>query len=124
MKAFKTIRERSDAKIAAKKERPKISLKRLMGGDVLTRQEVQRQIPFVIFIAIICMFYIHNRFAYEQEVVKLDKLKKELVEVKCESLAISGKLIRMNRRSYLIEKLNEANSPLKESLEPIVVIKK
>ncbi|MDD3405856.1 MAG: hypothetical protein EOM76_04645 [Sphingobacteriia bacterium] len=124
MTLFKNIRAKLDAKIQKKQDRPKFNIRHLIGGDVLTRQEVQRQIPFIIFIAILCLFYIHNRFVCEQDLVTLDKLKKELIEVKCESLSKSETLVQMNRRSYLIDKLKENNSPLQESLEPVIVIKK
>ena len=65
---------------------------------------------------------IHPLLPKSKEV--LDKLKKEFIEVKCEPLSKSETLVQMNRRSYLIEKLKENNSPLQESLEPVIVIKK
>lgn len=124
MSFFKEIRRKLDEKILQKANRPKIKWRHLFSGELLTTKWVQQQIPFVIFIVVLVLVHIQNRFAAEEELIRLDLLKKELVESKCESYRISGILVEKTRSSYLIDKLKEQNSLVQESLTPVTVIEK
>jgi len=103
-------------------ERPKITLKDVASGEALGREWLQRQIPFIIFLVMIALFYINNRFAYEAQLRDIDRLKKELVDAKYESLTVSEELMQMSRQSYVVDKLHEQGSNLQVSTEPSVVI--
>lgn len=105
-------------------ERPKISLKDVASGEALGREWLQRQIPFIIFLVMISLFYINNRFTYEAQLRDIDRLKRELVDAKYESLTVSEELMQMSRQSYVIDKLREQGSNLQISTEPSVVIKR
>jgi homoaconitase/3-isopropylmalate dehydratase large subunit len=52
----------------------------------------------------------------------IDRLKKELIDAKYESLTVSEELMQMSRQSYVIDKLREQGSNLEVSTEPAVVI--
>lgn len=105
-------------------ERPKISLKDVASGEALGREWLQRQIPFIIFLVMLSLFYINNRFTYEAQLRDVDRLKRELVDAKYESLTVSEELMQMSRQSYVIDKLREQGSNLQISTEPSVVIKR
>ena len=106
----------------ARAERPKMTLKDVASGEALGREWLQRQIPFILFLVMIALFYINNRFTYEAQLRDIDRLKKELIDAKYESLTVSEELMQMSRQSYVIDKLREQGSNLEVSTEPAVVI--
>ena len=103
-------------------QRPKITLKDVASGEALGREWLQRQIPFIIFLVMIALFYINNRFTHEAQLRDIDRLKRELIDAKYESLTVSEELMQMSRQSYVIDKLREQGSNLQVSTEPSVVI--
>ena len=76
----------------------------------------------ICFPVTIALFYINNRFTYEAQLRDIDRLKKELIDAKYESLTVSEELMQMSRQSYVIDKLREQGSDLEVSTEPAVVI--
>ena len=122
MGLFTNIKERVALEDKAREERPKITLKDVASGEALGREWLQRQIPFILFLVMIALFYINNRFTYEAQLRDIDRLKKELIDAKYESLTVSEELMQMSRLSYVIDKLREQGSNLEVSTEPAVVI--
>ena len=122
MGLFTNIKERVALEDKAREERPKITLKDVASGEALGREWLQRQIPFILFLVMIALFYINNRFTYEAQLRDIDSLKKELIDAKYESLTVSEELMQMSRQSYVIDKLREQGSNLEVSTEPAVVI--
>ena len=122
MGLFTNIKERVALEDKACEERPKITLKDVASGEALGREWLQRQIPFILFLVMIALFYINNRFTYEAQLRDIDRLKKELIDAKYESLTVSEELMQMSRQSYVIDKLREQGSNLEVSTEPAVVI--
>lgn len=103
-------------------QRSKMTFKEIASGEALSREWLQRQIPFILFLAIVALFYINNRFTYEKKMRDIDGLKKELVNLKYESLTVSEELMQMSRQSYVIDRLSEQGSNLQVSTQPAVVI--
>ena len=122
MGLFTNIKERVALEDKARVERPKMTLKDVASGEALGREWLQRQIPFILFLVMIALFYINNRFTYEAQLRDIDRLKKELIDAKYESLTVSEELMQMSRQSYVIDKLREQGSNLEVSTEPAVVI--
>lgn len=82
MGLFTNIKERVALEDKAREERPKITLKDVASGEALGREWLQRQIPFILFLVMIALFYINNRFTYEAQLRDIDRLKKELIDAK------------------------------------------
>jgi len=122
MGVFSNIKERVALKNKERAERPRISLKDVASGEALGREWLQRQIPFVLFLAILALFYINNRFSHEAQLREIDRLKKELIDAEYESLTVSEELMQMSRQSYVIDKLREQGSNLEVSTEPPAVV--
>ena len=122
MGLFTNIKERVALEDKVRAERPKMTLKDVASGEALGREWLQRQIPFILFLVMIALFYINNRFTYEAQLRDIDRLKKELIDAKYESLTVSEELMQMSRQSYVIDKLREQGSDLEVSTEPAVVI--
>ena len=56
------------------------TLRKILGGDILTAQIIRRQIWLVILIVFFVIIYISNRYNIQNDIIELDKLQKELQE--------------------------------------------
>ena len=70
----------------AKKAKNRTSLKNIIGGDILATDFFRRQTKLLVMIMLLIIFYIHNRYACQQQMIEIDKLKKELIDIKYDAL--------------------------------------
>jgi hypothetical protein len=94
------------------------SFKDLIDGTILTREFVLNQLPFIIFLAILAIFYIGNRYHAEKLVRRSGDLQAELKELRAEAVTVSAELMHMSRQSEVLNLLRMKNIDLVESLEP------
>jgi hypothetical protein len=94
------------------------SFKDFIDGSVLTRDFVVRQLPFIVFLAILAIFYIGNRYHSEKLVRRTSELQTELKELRAEAITVSAELMHMSRQSEVLKMLRRNNLDLVESLEP------
>ena len=50
------------------------SVKSILGGDILANDFFRRQTKLLILMMIFILFYIHNRYASQQQQIEIDKL--------------------------------------------------
>ena len=61
------------------KVKRRTSLKNIIGGDILATDFFRRQTRLLVLIMVLILFYIHNRYACQQQMIEIDKLKKDLL---------------------------------------------
>ena len=74
-------------------------------------------------IAGLAIIYISNSYHCENQISKEVELKKELQDIKYESLTISAELTKLSRRTYILNYIKERGLALKESPYAPVIIK-
>ncbi len=94
------------------------SFRDFIDGSVLTRDFVLKQLPFIIFLAILAIFYIGNRYHAEKLVRRTGRLQTELKELRAEAITVSAELMHISRQSEVLKLLKKNNLDLVESLEP------
>ena len=98
------------------------TLKKILGGDILTTQAVRRQIWLLITLFII--IYISNRYSCQQDLITIDRLQKELKDAKHKALSSSSQLTEKSRESRVLEVLqSNKDSVLKIPTQPPFVIR-
>lgn len=103
----KQVNEKTEKAEKAKKAKNRTSLKNIIGGDILATDFFRRQTKLLVLIMVLILFYIHNRYACQQQMIEIDKLKKELIDIKYDALT---------RSSELMEKV--ASHALRNTLQP------
>ena len=92
------------------------TLRKILGGDILTAQIIRRQICFVII-------YISNRYSIQKDLIELDKLQKELQDTKYKALSTSSQITEKSRESNVLEMLkNCKDSTLHIATQPPYII--
>ena len=92
------------------------SLQSILGGGFLTRESTAKNLPFLLFLAFIAIIYIGNSYYAEKNIRKIEKLQKELKELRYEHIYTKSQLMSKSRPSEVAESLAEKG--IKESLIP------
>lgn len=98
------------------------SFRQWMNGDILTTNFVRSQIFLFLLVCVIAIFYIDNRFACEQQIVKINRLKEQLTNAKYEALTTSSILMQISRQSQVAVEVNSKGIDLQPSSEPAIKV--
>ncbi|MCE5331585.1 MAG: hypothetical protein LLF95_05525 [Bacteroidales bacterium] len=98
------------------------TLRDVINGNILTKKFLKKQYGLLILIAILAFIYVDNRYYCETQQVRVIELKKQIQDVKYESLTISAQLMRITRQSNILNMVNKRGLNLEESNTPPVVI--
>ncbi len=98
-------------------------LRGLLDGTLLTRKAVQKQLPFLLFIAFIGLMYISNRYHADKLRREIISLKLELGELRAHALFTSAELMNMGRQTEVADVVKKYGLGLKESEDPPKKIK-
>ena len=98
------------------------SLKSILGGDILATDFFRRQTKLLVLIMVLIIFYIHNRYASQQQQIEIDKLKKELIDIKYDALTRSSELMEKSRQSRIEDYISTKESDLQTSTHPPYLI--
>ena len=99
------------------------TLRKILGGDILTAQIIRRQIWLVIPIVFFVIIYISNRYNIQNDIIELDKLQKELQDTKYKALSTSSQITEKSRESNVLDMLkNNKDSVLHIATQPPYII--
>jgi len=90
----------------------------ILDGSFLTRENLLRQIPFILFITFLGIIYIANSYNAEKTIIEISKTKKELEELRYEYITTKSALMFQSKQSEVAYRLSA--SQVKESLVPPV----
>lgn len=99
------------------------TLRKILGGDILTAQIIRRQIWLFILIVCFVIVYISNRYSIQKDLIELDRLQKELQDTKYKALSTSSQITEKSRESNVLEMLkNCKDSTLHIATQPPYII--
>lgn len=90
-----------------------MSIRSILGGDILANDFFKRQTRLLILIMILTVLYIDNRYSSQQELIEIDKLKKDLIDIKYDALTRSSELMEKSRQSRIEEYIRRKTAPCK-----------
>ena len=100
-----------------------LSLKMILGGDILNAQFVRRQLWLIVIVVVFVIIYVASRYQCQQDMIKITNMELELKDAKYRALSISSKLTERSRESHVLKLLKENNdSLLKASDQPPYII--
>lgn len=100
-----------------------ITLGKILGGDILNASIIRRQIWVIVIIAFFIIISISNRYSCQQDLIRIDKLTRELQDAKYRALSSNSDLTEQSRESKVLEKLkNDKDSTLHIATQPPYII--
>jgi hypothetical protein len=100
------------------RESSKFSVKDLLGGNVLSKEVVTRQIPFLLFVTTVLLLYIFNQYRGESIMRQIMSLEKRVREMRAESVSTAFDLQEMSRQSEVSSLVLQQGLPLQEAKTP------
>ncbi|MGQ1910926.1 FtsL-like putative cell division protein [Marinifilum sp. RC60d5] len=98
------------------------SFKDFIDGSFLTKTVVVHQLPFVLFVVVLGILYISNRYTSEKVYRDMIKLEKELKDLRFESITTASDLMYMSKQSEVVKRVKRDGLDLIESTEPPIKI--
>ena len=77
----------------------------VIGGDLLSNNAVLRNLPFLIFLALLAMFYIGNTYYSEKTFKEIEKIKNELKELRYQSITAKAKMLDVGKQTEIAKKV-------------------
>ena len=96
----------------------------IVSGNFLSRAEVRKTYPYLLFIAFLMLLYISNIFRMQQLYRRHERLTVQVRELRAKSLSLASQKMNATRQSRVLEELQQRGIPLHESLAPNRVIPK
>ncbi len=86
----------------------RLSFRKILGGDILLRKGVVKQVIFICFCVILLLCYTGNRYSSLQDIIVIDNLNAKFKNVHNKVLAQSSELLNKQRQSSIEKRLLEA----------------
>ena len=83
------------------------TLRKILGGDILNTSTIRHQIWLFLLIAFILLIYISNRYSCQQDLIEIDKLKRELQDARYKALSTSSRITEKSRESNVLNMLKD-----------------
>ena len=100
-----------------------LTLRKILGGDILSAELVRRQIWLFVLVVLFCIVYVAFRYQCQQDMILIDKLEGELKDAKYKALSSSSTLTEKCRESRILDMLRaNRDSVLKASDKPPYII--
>jgi len=112
-----------DAQAQPKSAKRKGNFRDIINGNILSRENVTNQIPYILFLAVLAIFYIGNRYKYEKLIRSEQKLHIEVKNLRAESITTASQLMFISKQSQVARLIKERNLDLEESVTPTKKIK-
>lgn len=92
------------------------SIRNVLGGDFIKRESTMKQIPFVLLLAFLALIYIGNSYFAEKNIRKIEKMQRELKELRYEYISIKSARMHATRQSEIAKQIKSKG--IKESTVP------
>jgi hypothetical protein len=107
-----------------KKEYRKTRFRDVLDGSLLTRENVIKQLPFVLFLTLLLVIYIGNRYHAERVIRRTLNLQTELKELRARSISTASELEYLSNQSQVARLVEQKDLGLRYSEKPPVKINK
>lgn len=125
MSTKNTIVEPEVKKESVRSKAPQIF--EVINGNFLSKENIQKHIPYILFLFFVSLVYIANGYMAENTVRRINSLNNELKELRSEYISTKSELMYHSKQSGLVDIIQTKNLGLKESFVPpkkITVTKK
>ena len=83
------------------------SLQSILGGGFLANKKTAENLPFLLFLALLAVIYIGNSYYAEKNIRKIERLQKEVKELRYEHISTRSKLMSKSRQSEVANGLSD-----------------
>ncbi|MCB0738530.1 MAG: hypothetical protein KDC92_13520 [Bacteroidetes bacterium] len=75
--------------------------------ELLSKKDIRKWLPFILFMSALAFFYISNRLKAEKQVRYLNKLQVEIRDIEADYHTLKSEIARQTQRSNITEKATD-----------------
>ncbi|MBR5814470.1 MAG: hypothetical protein IKY37_08465 [Bacteroidaceae bacterium] len=95
----------------------------IMGGSLFANEFVRRNAALIALIVFYSFIYVSNRYEYERELMKIEKLTKKRDKLKNNLLTLKSEFTSKSRQTELEKILKSRDSEIETTCKPMYSIK-
>ena len=95
-----------------------LSIMQFLSGNILTREAIKKHLWYVLFLVLLSVVYINNKYKTESLLISIIRLQNEVKEVRDRSVSYAAELMSISRESEVIKIIEEKNLSLQELKMP------
>jgi len=95
------------------------TVKDVLGGDLLSAGTF-KFLRFLILLTVLAFIYIANNYYAENNIRKINKLRKEIKELRYEYINVKTKLLQIEKQSQIAKKLEKRG--IKKNNQPVKIL--
>lgn len=104
------------------KESRKTRFRDILDGSLLTKDNVVSQLPYILFLTLLLIFYIGNRYHSERVIRQSMELQTELKELRARAISTASELEYLSNQSQVAHLIEQKNLGLRYPEEPPIKI--
>lgn len=129
LKRYKMAAKKNIEFIDAQQERSEIkglNIKGVFDGSWLASLGILKHLPFVIYLVVLTLMYIANRYHAERIIRKTTALREEVKNIRAEQITTSSELMNLSKPSNVEDLIQQKELGLEMPKEPAkkIVIKR
>jgi len=94
------------------------TVRSIIDGSLLTLRSFVKQLPFILFLVMLALLYIANRYNAEKIVRQINTLRTEVKDLRAEEITTASELMNLNRQSKVLDLIEEKQMGLQVAKEP------
>lgn len=98
------------------------SFKGMIDGSLITGLAVIKQLPFILFLVLLAIIYIGNRYHAEKMIRKINTSKEEVKNLRAEQITTTSELMNLSKPSTLENLVESRGLELKQLEKPPIKI--
>jgi hypothetical protein len=95
-----------------------VNFKQFIDGNIFVQDSIKKQTLYILFLVLLSVIYIHNKYRTEALMVNILKNQKEVKELRDRSIDYASELMSLSRESEVIRMVEIKNLNLKELKSP------
>ncbi len=92
-------------------------LRSVMDGTLFYKGVIKKNLAFIIFCTFLLVFYIGNRYKCEGQLTQIERLEREITDLRYESITTSAELMSLSRQSEVLRLVKDRGLELNESVK-------
>jgi cell division protein FtsL len=101
-----------------KEEITGFTLKGIIDGSILTVSSFVKQVPFILYLVLLTIIYIGNRYHAERVFRNMINLKDEVRDLRAEEITAASELMNLSKPSKVQDLIDQKGLGLKEPTRP------
>lgn len=92
-------------------------IRTVLDGTLFYKGLIKNNLLFIVFLTLLSIFYIGNRYKCEDQLAQIAQLENEITDLRYEAITSSAELMSISRQSEVSRLVKKRGIPLEESVK-------